>query len=101
MSHTAALHQKRNNRSNDSRRAAGNAPAKRAAAVAAARRAADAAFTGLQQLEPRQLMSFSAHVDFKPIGSTSAPGYVGDTGAVYANRGNGYTYGWNVSTAGQ
>jgi len=100
MSYTAALHQKRNNRSNDSRRAAIKPPSSKRGA-AATRRAADAAFSGLQQLEPRQLMAFTAHVDFKPIGAISGDGYYGDTGAAYANRGNTLTYGWNVNTLGQ
>lgn len=47
-------------------------------------------------LEPRQLLSFSANVNFQPGGAPVPSGYLADTGAVYANRGNGHTYGWNA-----
>ncbi len=34
-------------------------------------------------------------VNFQPSGATVPAGYLADTGAVYGNRGNGQTYGWN------
>lgn len=34
-------------------------------------------------------------VNFQPSGATVPSGYLADTGAVYGNRGNGRTYGWN------
>jgi glucose/arabinose dehydrogenase len=43
--------------------------------------------------------SFSANVNFQPAAALSYPGYLIDGGAVYGPRGNGLTYGWNVSTA--
>lgn len=36
-------------------------------------------------------------VNFQPSGAPVPAGYLADTGAVYGNRGNGQTYGWNVS----
>jgi len=36
-------------------------------------------------------------INFQPSGATVPAGYLADTGAVYGNRGNGRTYGWNVS----
>ncbi|WP_027342709.1 HAF repeat-containing protein [Hamadaea tsunoensis] len=39
---------------------------------------------------------FHASVNFQPAGSTVPTGYAKDTGAVYANRGNGLSYGWSV-----
>jgi glucose/arabinose dehydrogenase len=42
--------------------------------------------------------SFSAKVNFQPAAAPSYPGYLVDGGVVYGPRGNGLTYGWNVST---
>ena len=42
---------------------------------------------------------FSLWVDFTTASATVDAGYERDAGAVYGNRGNGYTYGWNVSHA--
>ncbi|HEX8342275.1 MAG TPA: kelch repeat-containing protein [Tepidisphaeraceae bacterium] len=50
-----------------------------------------------ESLEPRQLLAFSANIDFTTSSGPTASGYVADRGATYANRGNGLTYGWNVS----
>lgn len=36
-------------------------------------------------------------INFQPSGATVPVGYLADTGAVYGNRGNGQTYGWNVA----
>jgi N-acetylneuraminic acid mutarotase len=63
----------------------------------------------LESLEARRLMhaveagvaaeataaDFHAHVNFQPPRVTVPAGYVADTGAVFADRGNGYAYGWN------
>jgi hypothetical protein len=49
----------------------------------------------LETLELRQMMAFSANINFQPSGSAVPAGYVADTGATYANRGNGLTYGWS------
>jgi hypothetical protein len=42
---------------------------------------------------------FTLWVDFTTAAATVDAGYVRDAGAVYGIRGNGYTYGWNVSHA--
>lgn len=52
--------------------------------------------SGLEALEPRTLMAFSAHVNFQPINAPVPSGYVVDFGAAYGQRGNELTYGWNV-----
>ena len=41
--------------------------------------------------------SFSANVNFQTASGPVPSGYVADTGAVYGSRGNGLTYGWNLS----
>src|SRR3954467_15985967 len=55
----------------------------------------------LETLEARQLLhgGFAAQVNFGPAPTAMSPvpdGYVQDSGAVYADRGNGLTYGWNA-----
>ena len=40
--------------------------------------------------------SFAVKVNFQPATSPTVSGYVVDSGLVFAARGNGYTYGWNV-----
>ncbi len=42
---------------------------------------------------------FSAKVNFQPTASAVPAGYVRDDGAVFANRGNGFSYGWNAANA--
>jgi subtilisin family serine protease/PKD repeat protein len=39
---------------------------------------------------------FAARINFQPATAPVPFGFVPDTGAVYADRGNGYTYGWNT-----
>jgi hypothetical protein len=56
--------------------------------------AVDRVFTQPEALEKRELMSFSAHVNFQPAASSTPSGYVADTGKTYAGR-NGLTYGWD------
>jgi hypothetical protein len=51
-----------------------------------------------EQLEERQLMSFSAHINFAPSGAAGYSGYINDTGSTYASR-NGLTYGWSTSNS--
>jgi YVTN family beta-propeller protein len=36
-------------------------------------------------------------INFQPTGAAVPAGYLRDDGAAFANRGNGYSYGWNVS----
>src|SRR5436190_1495440 len=36
-------------------------------------------------------------INFQPAGAETPAGYLADTGATFANRGNGYTYGWTTS----
>lgn len=50
----------------------------------------------VERLEDRHLLSgFVAHVDFQPSSVTPVAGYLVDSGALLADRGNGFTYGWN------
>ena len=42
-------------------------------------------------------IAFTANINFQPAGGTPPAGYFPDTGEVYASRGDGLTYGWNVS----
>ncbi len=51
----------------------------------------------IQTLESRTLLSFAADVNFQQSGApVFGWGYLADGGAVYGNRGNGFSYGWNV-----
>lgn len=43
--------------------------------------------------------TFAAHINFQPSNVAAPAGYLADSGAVYGNRGNGYTYGWNADTS--
>jgi hypothetical protein len=43
--------------------------------------------------------SFRAYVNFQPASAPPVTGYYVDSGDVYGDRGNGYTYGWNASTS--
>jgi N-acetylneuraminic acid mutarotase len=53
----------------------------------------------MEALERRRLLAFALDVNFQPSGASTPAGYVADTGATYASRGNGYTYGWNQSAS--
>jgi hypothetical protein len=44
--------------------------------------------------------STNVKVNFQPATAPTVAGYLVDGGAVYAARGNGQTYGWNVDNAG-
>jgi len=44
--------------------------------------------------------AFSAFVNFQPSSSPVPSGYLMDAGNGYANRGNGFTYGWNGNNTG-
>jgi YVTN family beta-propeller protein len=44
--------------------------------------------------------AFSAFVNFQPSSSPVSSGYLMDAGNGYANRGNGFTYGWNGNNTG-
>ncbi|MCE9609384.1 MAG: hypothetical protein K8R23_04060 [Chthoniobacter sp.] len=41
--------------------------------------------------------AFAANINFQPVGSTPPIGYFPDTGDTYGSRGNGLTYGWNIT----
>jgi hypothetical protein len=43
---------------------------------------------------------FGAQVNFQPASAPVVPGYAVDSGVVYGARGDGLTYGWNVSLVG-
>jgi N-acetylneuraminic acid mutarotase len=51
----------------------------------------------MESLEPRRLLhaALDLHVNFQPAGAPVPAGYFADTGAVFGDRGNGFTYGWN------
>lgn len=38
-------------------------------------------------------------INFQPASADVPPGYLPDSGATYANRGNGFTYGWNADNS--
>ncbi len=38
-------------------------------------------------------------INFQPAAAAVPPGYLPDSGAVYANRGNGFAYGWNADNS--
>jgi hypothetical protein len=40
-------------------------------------------------------------INFQPAGAAIPSGYLADTGAVFGDRGNGYSYGWNVDNSAQ
>jgi glucose/arabinose dehydrogenase len=42
---------------------------------------------------------FSTRINFQLAGAPVPAGYLADTGAVFGNRGNGYSYGWNANNA--
>src|SRR5829696_4299485 len=47
-------------------------------------------------LEARQLLAFSAFVNFQPAHSPKATGYAVDSGEAFGARGGGLSYGWNA-----
>jgi hypothetical protein len=54
----------------------------------------------IQPLEPRQLLTTFAHINFAQPASAPYPGYLADVGLAYDNRGNGFAYGWLTAPAG-
>ena len=49
-----------------------------------------------EPLEGRILFDgFSASINFQPAKTPVPAGYLADSGEIYGDRGNGYTYGWN------
>src|SRR5439155_23184335 len=55
----------------------------------------------IESLERRRLLAaaFELHVNFQPAGAALPAGYLADTGAVFATRGNGFSYGWDQSAS--
>jgi len=50
----------------------------------------------IERLEERRLLSaFSVAINFQPADSSVPNGYLVDSGAVFGDRGNGLSYGWN------
>lgn len=41
--------------------------------------------------------AFSVKINFQPSSAAIPAGYLPDTGALFGNRGNGYSYGWNLN----
>jgi outer membrane protein assembly factor BamB len=44
---------------------------------------------------------FSVKINFQPAGAPVPSGYFADAGAVFADRGNGFSYGWDVDNSAQ
>ena len=42
---------------------------------------------------------FAVKINFQLAGAPTPSGYLADTGAIFADRGNGYSYGWNVDNS--
>ena len=53
----------------------------------------------VEPLEVRQLLAFSAGINFQPPNAPVPSGYVADKGTTYRDQGNGFTYGWDVANA--
>jgi N-acetylneuraminic acid mutarotase len=55
----------------------------------------------IETLETRALLTggFSAAINFQPARVPVPAGYLADSGQSFADRGNGYTYGWNGNDA--
>src|SRR3712207_2624023 len=53
----------------------------------------------VEPLERRLLMAPDLSVNFQPSGASVPAGFVADTGAVFAARGNGFSYGWDADNA--
>src|SRR4051794_9507721 len=53
--------------------------------------------SSVEPLETRQMLAFSASVNFQPPTAPLPAGYVADNGTTYRNQGNGFTYGWDVA----
>jgi fibronectin type 3 domain-containing protein len=70
----------------------------RTRARAAAMKSFDPLFS-LEQLEARQLLAFSALINFQPQGVQTPSGYRADTGAAFGSRGGGLSYGWNATNS--
>jgi glucose/arabinose dehydrogenase len=49
---------------------------------------------------PAGSSGLSTNINFQPAVADVPSGYLPDTGAAYGDRGNGYTYGWNVDSTG-
>lgn len=45
--------------------------------------------------------AFQAFINFQPAGVPVPAGYLMDSGSLYGNRGNGFTYGWSVNNTSQ
>jgi N-acetylneuraminic acid mutarotase len=48
------------------------------------------------ELEPRVLLAATIRVNFQPSDAPIPAGYFADSGATFADRGNGYSYGWDA-----
>jgi glucose/arabinose dehydrogenase len=53
--------------------------------------------SSVEPLEARQLLAFSASINFQPPTAPVPAGYVADKGTTYHDQGNGLTYGWDVA----
>lgn len=53
------------------------------------------------ELEVATGQGFSAKINFQPAGAPVPDGYLADGGATFGDRGNGYSYGWNVDASAE
>jgi glucose/arabinose dehydrogenase len=51
------------------------------------------------QLYSQAPTQFSARINFQPAASPVPAGYLPDSGAIFASRGNGFSYGWNADNS--
>lgn len=51
------------------------------------------------QSAPASSGNLIVRINFQPTGAAVPPGYLADSGAVYADRGNGFRYGWNADNS--
>jgi hypothetical protein len=55
----------------------------------------------LSAYAPPVSTKMAVKINFQPAGAPIPSGYLADTGAVFADRGNGYSYGWNLDNSAQ
>ena len=55
----------------------------------------------LAQSATVEAQTAAVNISFQPASFPMQSGYKGDYGQVFGNRGNGYSYGWNVSHVGR
>src|SRR5439155_26376411 len=56
-------------------------------------------FVFMEALQARRLQAVSLSINFQPADAAVSSGSLPDTGAAFASRGNGYSYGWDKSAS--